>query len=89
LAPERPPADLETGANAMQGHITKYRPDLGVGIIATEDGQRFRFAASSLVNPEGDLIAAEVDFERADGRADDIILLRGNPWTVFGASQRA
>lgn len=73
----------------MQGQITKYRPDLGIGIIATENGHRFRFATSEIVNPAGDLLAAEVDFELQDHKACDVILLRGSPWTVFAISERA
>ena len=74
----------------MQGHIAKFRPDLGVGVITTGEGRRYRFSAAQLINPDADLIDAEVDFVPA-GRAAaaEIVLLRGNPWTVFAASARA
>lgn len=73
----------------MQGQIKKFRPDLGIGVIEATDGQKFRFKAPSIVNPHGELIASEVDFEAHDGLAADVILLRGDPWHVFGAAARA
>jgi len=72
----------------MQGQITKYRPDLGIGVIASESGHRFRFSTAALVNPDAHLLNADVDFETREGRASDVILLRGDPWTVFGTAAR-
>lgn len=72
----------------MQGHIAKFRADLGVGVIATGEGRRYRFSAAELVNPDADLIDAEVDFVPAGRAAAAIVLLRGNPWTVFAAPAR-
>ena len=46
----------------MQGHITKFRDDIGFGVIRSEDGQKFRFSASEICNPNGKLVGLDVDF---------------------------
>ena len=38
----------------MQGQITKYRDDLGFGIIETDDGRRYRFTKHQIKNPRTD-----------------------------------
>ena len=34
----------------MYGQITKFREDIGVGVIEAEDGRRYRFAKNEIVN---------------------------------------
>lgn len=69
----------------MHGHVSKFRADLGVGIIRAEDGRRYRFRISEVRNPARRLIGQEVDFEIGDARLPrSIILMSGSPWAVFG-----
>lgn len=70
----------------MYGQITKFHESLEVGIIATEDGRKFRFNKTEVVNLNGRLAGQEVDFIVASAglRPSDIILLAGTPWQVFG-----
>jgi hypothetical protein len=69
----------------MQGQITKFRSDLGIGIIRAEDGRSFRFRGSSLLNARTDLVGESVDFLLTSRRPKDIVVLRGSPWKAFGA----
>lgn len=73
----------------MQGQIIKFRHDLGVGVIATDAGEKFRFTGSEINNPNSKLVGLEVDFLVESRRAADIILLHGSPWTAFGTATRA
>lgn len=67
----------------MHGQITKFRSDLGIGVIRTDDGESFRFEASCLVNGACELVGQSVDFVLAARRPRDIIVMAGSPWNVF------
>jgi hypothetical protein len=68
----------------MYGEIIKFRPDLGVGVIAAEDGRRYRFARSEVVSSARDLVGENVDFI-VDARCPrQIIVTSGSLWTAFG-----
>lgn len=67
----------------MHGEITKYSKRLGYGVIAAENGRKYRFAGQEVVNVNGKLVGHEVDFLVNTARAKDVVLLTGNPWTVF------
>lgn len=73
----------------MQGQITKFRDDLGIGIIAGADGRKYRFTKSAVVNLWPQLIGQDVDFLLAARRPTDIIVMAGSPWTVFGGTEGA
>ena len=70
----------------VQGQITKFRDDIGVGIIETDDGRKFRFSRGEIKNPKGKLVGHFVDFLIDVAKPRDIILLAGSPWTAFGAA---
>lgn len=67
----------------MYGKITKFRSDIGVGVILAEDGQKFRFRKGDVVNLNGRLVGHEVDFIPTAAQSKDIVLLTGTPWNVF------
>jgi cold shock CspA family protein len=67
----------------MHGQITKFSDKVGFGVIEAEDGSKFRFAKSEVVNLNGRLVGHTVDFVVAARRPKDIILMTGSPWTVF------
>ena len=67
----------------MYGHITKFDERLQVGVIATNDGRKFRFNKDQVVNQNGRLGGHEVDFLVYGVCPLDIILLTGSPWQVF------
>ena len=73
----------------MNGRITQFHEDLGQGVIATDDGNRFRFQMSQIRNPNGKLVGHDVDFLVESRRPKDIILLHGSIWSVFGGSPGA
>lgn len=57
----------------MHGEIIKFRADLGIGVIAAEDGRRSR-----------DLVGENVDFI-VDARCPrQIIVTSASLWTAFG-----
>jgi cold shock CspA family protein len=68
----------------MQGEITKYRDDLGFGVIMTDDGRRYRFARKQVVSAAADLVGQEVDFILSANQPAEIIVMSGSPWTAFG-----
>ncbi|HVJ79074.1 MAG TPA: hypothetical protein VM620_14690 [Hyphomicrobium sp.] len=68
----------------MYGEIKKVRSDLGVGIIAAENGRTYRFQCAEILNRRDDLEGQEVHFELGELKARDIIVLAGSPWTAFG-----
>lgn len=72
----------------MHGHITKFRDDIGFGVIRSEDGRSWRFSRSQVQNPNGKLVGYEVDFLVESSRPKDIILMHGSPWTAFGPVER-
>lgn len=68
----------------VHGEITKFRADIGFGVITGEDGRKYRFTPSELVNAKGDLVGNTVDFVVVANRPRQIIVLSGSPWSVFG-----
>jgi cold shock CspA family protein len=72
----------------MYGQITKFRDDIGVGVIQAEDGSRYRFAEVELVNRDGRLVGQGVDFLVDARRPRQIIMMSGSPWTAFGGIVR-
>jgi hypothetical protein len=70
--------------SAMQGQITKYRDDLGFGVIEADNGRRYRFAKHQIKNSAEVLIGQDVDFVLTSSRPTDIIMLSGSPWAAFG-----
>ena len=71
----------------MHGQITRFSEEVGYGVIEADDGSKYRFAKSEVVNLNGHLIGHSVDFVVAARRPKDIILMTGTPWSVFsGAS---
>lgn len=68
----------------MYGEITKFRRDLGVGVIQAEDGRAYRFEHSAIRNRRDDLEGQEVYFDLGGRKAQDVIVLAGSPWAAFG-----
>ncbi|HWV81569.1 MAG TPA: hypothetical protein VNZ50_09080 [Hyphomicrobiaceae bacterium] len=68
----------------MLGQITKYRDDLGFGVIAADDGRRYRFARKQILSAAADLVGQEVDFLISANQPAEIIVVSGSPWTAFG-----
>jgi len=68
----------------MHGEIIKYDDRIGAGVVAAEDGRRFRFLRSRLLNARDRIVGREVDFVLAARHPVDIIVMSGTPWTVFG-----
>lgn len=69
----------------MQGQITKFRGEIGIGVIAADDGRKYRFSKSAIMNANALLIGEDVDFQISAGRPAEIIVLAGSPWSAFGA----
>ncbi len=67
----------------MQGQIVKFHDDIDVGIIVAENGRKFRFKKSEVVNLNGKLVGHDVDFVADKTAPKDIILMTGSPWSVF------
>jgi len=72
----------------MQGQITKFRADIGFGVIKTDCGRKYRFSSTQIQNPNGKLVGHDVDFLVESHAPKDIILLYGSPWTAFGPAGR-
>jgi len=70
----------------MHGRITKFSEGVGFGVIEAEDGSKYRFAKSEVVNLNGRLVGHTVDFLLATRQPKEIILMTGSPWTVFAGS---
>lgn len=68
----------------MYGQITKFRDDIGVGVIQAEDGRAYRFTSAEIVNAASRLLGADVDFLVDARRPRQIITMSGTPWTAFG-----
>jgi hypothetical protein len=68
----------------MYGEIIKFRPDLGVGVIAAEDGRRYRFERSQVVGSARDLVGKNVEFIVDARRPRRIVVTSGALWTAFG-----
>jgi hypothetical protein len=78
------------GMRAMYGEITKFQDDIGVGVIAAEDGCKYRFTRSDIVSTVQQLIGEGVDFIVEAKRPRQIVMLSGSPWAAFGGiCQRA
>ncbi|HXF52686.1 MAG TPA: hypothetical protein VNK52_01050 [Hyphomicrobiaceae bacterium] len=72
----------------MYGRISKYREDIGVGVIVTDDGRKYRFSRSDVLNRNHAILGEDVDFVPEGNRPIEIIVMKGSPWTVFGAALR-
>jgi hypothetical protein len=72
----------------MYGQITKFRQEIGTGIIRAEDGRKYRFASAELVNGDKELVGHGVDFVLSERRPKEIIVLVGSPWSAFGSIRR-
>jgi hypothetical protein len=70
----------------MLGKITKFRDDVGVGVIEAEDGRKYRFARSAIYNAAPKMVGLEVDFLVAASRPTEIIVMSGSPWTAFAGA---
>jgi len=70
----------------MHGRITKFSTKDGFGVIEADDGAKYRFAKSEVVNLNGKLVGHSVDFLLNARRPQDIILMTGSPWSVFGGT---
>lgn len=68
----------------MYGEIKKFRRDIGVGIIRSEDGRSYRFGGEEIRNGIENLEGHEVYFEIGNSKARDIFVLAGSPWMAFG-----
>jgi hypothetical protein len=68
----------------MFGQITKFREDLGVGVIAAENGRKYRFAKNALFAAARPLVGEDVDFVIVASRPREIIMLSASPWKAFG-----
>jgi hypothetical protein len=73
----------------MYGRITKYRNEIGAGVIVADDGRKFRFTEADVVNRAAELVGLGVDFLLVDNRPKDIIVMAGSPWTAFGGTLAA
>jgi hypothetical protein len=77
------------GPMQIQGEITKFRNDIGFGVIVADNGRKYRFTESEVINSASGLVGLSVDFVVVANRPTDIILLNGSPWTVFGPAGRS
>jgi cold shock CspA family protein len=84
---ERPYRSMPT-ESAMYGKITKYRSDMGIGVIEAESGRKYRFSHAQIRNGAPELIGQSVDFVVVSNRPTDIIMMCGSPWTAFGGIGR-
>jgi cold shock CspA family protein len=72
----------------MHGKITKFRSDMGVGVIEADNGRKYRFSHAPIRNGAPELIGQSVDFLLVASRPTDIIMMCGSPWTAFGGIGR-
>ncbi|MEQ1719363.1 MAG: hypothetical protein ABL907_25800 [Hyphomicrobium sp.] len=68
----------------MLGKIENFRRDIGVGVISAEDGSKYRFQRTNLINTPERIVGEEVDFVLLGRTPRDIVVLAGSPWAVFG-----
>jgi hypothetical protein len=73
----------------IQGEITKFRSDIGAGVIVSESGRKYRFTKTEVINSGSDLVGATVDFFVVANRPTEIIVMQGSPWSVFATAGRA
>lgn len=71
----------------MYGRITKFNEKVGFGVIEADNGSKYRFAKSEVMNLNCRLVGHQVDFEMSERRPSEIILMTGSPWTAFGGIQ--
>ncbi len=71
----------------MYGRIIRFDDRSGIGVIAADDGQRFRFMRSEVISAADGLAGCDVDFLLAARRPKDIVVMTGSPWTAFGVSR--
>jgi hypothetical protein len=69
----------------MLGRITKFREDIGLGVIECEGGRRFRFSMHEIASARQPTVGEEVDFLLVQRRPQEIVLLSACPWTALGA----
>ncbi|KAB2920598.1 MAG: hypothetical protein F9K29_01810 [Hyphomicrobiaceae bacterium] len=72
----------------MHGQITKYREDIGYGVIEADNGRKYRFSRSEIINSGDGLVGQDVDFVLIANRPSEIIMMTGSPWTIFGDVSR-
>jgi len=72
----------------VYGRISKYREDIGVGVIVADDGRKYRFFRSDVLNRNHAIPGEDVDFIPLGHRPIEIIVMKGSPWTAFGAGLR-
>jgi hypothetical protein len=68
----------------MYGQITKFRDDIGIGVIKAENGRKYRFRKAEMTNHAAQLIGLHVDFVVDSSRPRQIIAMSGSAWTAFG-----
>lgn len=71
----------------MEGRVTKYYRELGVGIIAADNGRKYRFRSHAVMNRHLPIADQEVDFEVSGGHPTRIVVLAGSAWTAFGGHE--
>jgi cold shock CspA family protein len=71
--------------SSMYGEIKTFHARIGVGVIAAEDGRRYRFHVQALLNRQDGIEGREVHFTPRNSCAQDIIVLAGSPWHAFGS----
>jgi hypothetical protein len=73
----------------VNGRISKFREDIGIGVIVADDGRKYRFAQSDMMNADDEIVGLDVDFVPIGNRPVEIIVMSGSPWTAFGAAGRS
>ncbi len=73
----------------LQGEITKFHDGIGTGVIVADNGRKYRFTKSQLINSATRMVGLTVDFVVVANRPTDIILLNGSPWSVFATQASA
>ncbi len=68
----------------MNGRVVKIVGTIGMGIIVADNGQKFRFRISDVLNAHLTSDDQDVDFVPERGCAKAIVVLDGSPWTAFG-----
>ncbi|MCF8878942.1 DUF805 domain-containing protein [Hyphobacterium sp. SN044] len=59
----------------MRGEVLRYDDAIGEGLISGDDGQRYRFQRSDLMQLEPIFQGTRVDFQIVDGRATEIVIV--------------
>lgn len=83
------PGDIAHGdtlsGEVKYGAITKFRSDLGFGVIVAEDGSKYRFSDAEILNRSEMREGREVNFVVLGLHPQSIIVMAGSPWTAFGS----